>query len=162
VTRGLEYGPLLEESLVWGVYFDPRHSKPHRGEIGVEPDEAVERVLVDTPIDYAPVVPGSDLLNPDFPLARQRVDPQIAEAIRTAPSAGRIGGVHRFFALYFLMTGLHAIHVLAGLLLFLWLLRRTFRGDFAHRYHLPLDLGAKFWHLVTVIGIYLFPLLYSI
>ncbi len=70
--------------------------------------------------------------------------------------------VGTFFSIYFVMTGLHGIHVLVGMGLFLWLLRRTARGDFGPAYYGPVDLVALYWHLVDMIWIFLFPLFYLI
>ena len=70
--------------------------------------------------------------------------------------------VQVFFSVYFLMTGLHGIHVIAGMTLFGWILRRAIRGDFSSSYFTPVDLSALYWHLVDVIWIFLFPLLYLI
>ncbi|MEM6674463.1 MAG: cytochrome c oxidase subunit 3 family protein [Planctomycetota bacterium] len=67
-----------------------------------------------------------------------------------------------FFGIYFCMTGLHGIHVLVGILIFMWLLARAFRGDFTPTYYGPVDYSALYWHLVDLIWIYLFPLLYLI
>lgn len=67
-----------------------------------------------------------------------------------------------FFSLYFMMTGLHGIHVLAGMGLILWVLVRSNRGDFGSRYSTPVELTGIYWHLVDLIWIYLFPLLYLI
>jgi cytochrome c oxidase subunit 3 len=43
-----------------------------------------------------------------------------------------------------------------------WVLRRAVRGDFSHGYYTPVDLVGLYWHLVDLIWIYLFPLLYLI
>lgn len=67
-----------------------------------------------------------------------------------------------FFGIYFAMTGLHALHVIAGMLAWIWILRRAIRGDFGSGYFTPVDLVALYWHLVDLIWIYLFPLLYLI
>ncbi|MDO8644242.1 MAG: cytochrome c oxidase subunit 3 family protein [bacterium] len=67
-----------------------------------------------------------------------------------------------FFSLYFMMTGLHGTHVLVGMGLIAWCLIRTKRGDFSPEYHTPVELTGLFWHLVDLIWIYLFPLLYLI
>lgn len=69
---------------------------------------------------------------------------------------------HIFFGIYFLMTGLHGIHVVIGMIVLTWLLIRTLRGEFGSQYYLPLELGGLYWHLVDVIWIFLFPLLYLI
>lgn len=67
-----------------------------------------------------------------------------------------------FFSLYFMMTGLHGIHVLAGMIVIAWLLRRSNKGHFSSQYYTPVELGGIYWHLVDLIWIYLFPLLYLI
>jgi len=67
-----------------------------------------------------------------------------------------------FFSFYFMMTGLHGIHILIGIIVLAWLLRRSIRGDFTSSYYTPVDLVGLYWHLVDVIWIYLFPLLYLI
>ncbi len=67
-----------------------------------------------------------------------------------------------FFAIYFCMTGLHGIHVVIGMGLYAWLIRRAQRGDFNEQYFAPVDTVALYWHLVDLIWIFLFPLLYLI
>ena len=67
-----------------------------------------------------------------------------------------------FFSIYFAMTGLHGIHVLVGVGIFIWLLIRSIRGDFTPDYFGPVDYAALYWHIVDLIWIFLFPLLYLI
>ncbi len=67
-----------------------------------------------------------------------------------------------FFALYFIMTGLHALHMIVGLGIFTWLFVKAWRGMFTPRYHTPLEIGGLYWHFVDIVWIYLFPLLYLI
>ncbi len=67
-----------------------------------------------------------------------------------------------FFALYFVMTGLHGIHVLIGMSLLTWILIKNIRGHFSPEYFTHVDLGALYWHLVDLVWIYLFPLLYLV
>ena len=67
-----------------------------------------------------------------------------------------------FFTLYFAMTGLHGIHVLAGVFVFLWLFLRARKGHFTPEYYGPVDYAALYWHLVDLIWIFLFPLFYLI
>ncbi|MEE9391973.1 MAG: cytochrome c oxidase subunit 3 family protein [Planctomycetota bacterium] len=67
-----------------------------------------------------------------------------------------------FFGIYFCMTGLHGIHVLIGIGLITWLLIRSFKGEFTDKYFTPVDFVALYWHIVDVIWIFLFPLLYLI
>lgn len=67
-----------------------------------------------------------------------------------------------FFALYFVMTGLHALHMIIGLGIFTWLLIMAWKGRFTPEYHTPLEMGGLYWHFVDIVWIYLFPLLYLI
>lgn len=67
-----------------------------------------------------------------------------------------------FFAIYFLLTGLHGIHVLVGMGVLTWLIVASVRGRFNQAYYTPVDLGGLYWHLVDLIWIFLFPLLYLI
>ena len=67
-----------------------------------------------------------------------------------------------FFALYFIMTGLHALHMIIGLGIFTWLFWKAWRGIFTPEYHTPLEIGGLYWHFVDIVWIYLFPLLYLI
>lgn len=67
-----------------------------------------------------------------------------------------------FFGLYFMMTGLHGIHVVLGMLVMGWLLVRAQRGEFTADYNTPVELTGLYWHFVDLVWIYLFPLLYLI
>ena len=67
-----------------------------------------------------------------------------------------------FFTIYFAMTGLHGIHVLFGVFVFIWLLIRAIKGQFTPDYFGPVDYAALYWHIVDLIWIFLFPLLYLI
>ena len=69
---------------------------------------------------------------------------------------------HIFFSAYFLMTGLHGIHVLGGMGLITWLLIRTGQGHFSPEYYTPIEMTGLYWHLVDLIWIFLFPLFYLI
>lgn len=67
-----------------------------------------------------------------------------------------------FFSLYYLMTGLHGIHVLIGMGLMGWLLWRAVKGHFNSEYYTPVEITGLYWHLVDIIWIFLFPLYYLI
>jgi cytochrome c oxidase subunit 3 len=70
--------------------------------------------------------------------------------------------VQIFFGIYFLMTGLHGLHVIAGMIAITWILVRSSKGEFSGAYFAPVDLVGLYWHLVDIIWIFLFPLLYLI
>jgi cytochrome c oxidase subunit 3 len=54
------------------------------------------------------------------------------------------------------------VHIVAGICLLGWVLRRAVRGEFSGRYYTPVELAGLYWHLVDLIWIYLFPLLYLV
>lgn len=68
--------------------------------------------------------------------------------------------VRIFFWLYFAMTGLHALHMVVGLILMLWLLYMAFKGTFSADYYMPVEISGLYWHFVDIVWIFLFPLLY--
>jgi cytochrome c oxidase subunit 3 len=78
------------------------------------------------------------------------------------PEAEQFHNLAMYFSFYFVMTGLHASHVIAGMSLITWCIIRTHRGEFGPSYYTPLECTGLFWHLVDLIWIYLFPLLYLI
>jgi cytochrome c oxidase subunit 3 len=71
-------------------------------------------------------------------------------------------GYATFFAFYFMMTGLHGIHIVGGICALSWILMRARRGEFSSEYYTPVDLVGLYWHIVDLIWIYLFPLYYLI
>jgi len=75
---------------------------------------------------------------------------------------GLQGQAQLFFSLYFAMTGLHALHMILGCGLMLYLLWKTYQGTYSPDYYTPIDMGGLYWHFVDIIWIFLFPLLYLI
>ena len=65
-----------------------------------------------------------------------------------------------FFSLYFVMTGMHAFHMVIGmglLIVFAW---QSWRGRFSAAYNAPIEFMGLYWHFVDIVWIFLFPLLY--
>jgi cytochrome c oxidase subunit III len=67
-----------------------------------------------------------------------------------------------FFSLYFAMTGMHALHMIIGIGLLVWLTFRSQRGDFSSGYVAPIENFGLYWHFVDIVWLFLFPLLYLI
>ena len=85
-----------------------------------------------------------------------------ARGARARPPGPPPEHTNMFFTIYFAMTGLHGIHVLVGVFVFIWLLIRAIKGHFTPDYFGPVDFAALYWHIVDLIWIFLFPLLYLI
>jgi cytochrome c oxidase subunit 3 len=68
--------------------------------------------------------------------------------------------VSLFFSFYFLMTGVHAFHVIVGMSLITWLIIKIKKGQISKDFFTPVELVGFYWHFVDLVWIYLFPLLY--
>jgi cytochrome c oxidase subunit III len=68
--------------------------------------------------------------------------------------------VQIFFWIYFVMTGLHALHMIIGLGVMTWLLWKAWQGTFSGQYFAPVEISGLYWHFVDIVWIFLFPLLY--
>lgn len=71
-------------------------------------------------------------------------------------------GIQLFYSLYFAMTGLHALHMVIGIILLTVLLIMSYRGSFSSGYYTPIEISGLYWHFVDIVWIFLFPLLYLI
>ncbi len=162
----VEYEHKWKHGLLWGKHFQPTMEPggSHEG------SGAATRAAATAPTDPKPAAtaPAAGVAT----TARSTIAPAAigpAGLARYAPDAAghepavdKPRNVQIFFGVYFAMTGLHAIHVIAGMVMLIWLLRRALRGHFSSAYFTPVDLGGLYWHLVDLIWIFLFPLLYLI
>jgi cytochrome c oxidase subunit III len=67
-----------------------------------------------------------------------------------------------FFSLYFVLTGLHALHMIVGLGIMTWMLIWVKQGIITTEYYSPIEISGLYWHFVDIVWIFLFPLLYLI
>ena len=120
----------------------------------------------------ATVVLGSAFLGVKVVEYQQKWDDQLVPGLRWG-SAEQVGeelhlaGVdldhaQLYFSLYFGLTGLHALHMIVGMPIILWIAWRAQRGDFDRAYSTPVWLTGLYWHFVDIVWIFLFPLLYLI
>lgn len=79
-------------------------------------------------------------------------------AIKELPKPGAV----MFLTLYWLMTGLHALHMTVAIGVLAVVAFRTAGNEFDHEYHAPVELGGMYWHLVDLIWIFLYPLFYLV
>lgn len=67
-----------------------------------------------------------------------------------------------FFAVYFAMTGMHALHMIIGIGILFYLIYQAQRGRYSKEYNSPIEIFGLYWHFVDIVWIFLFPLLYLI
>lgn len=72
------------------------------------------------------------------------------------------GNIKIFFSFYFAMTGMHALHMVIGVGIMLWLIPNILRGRYTKDYFFPIENFGLYWHFVDIVWIFLFPLLYLI
>ncbi len=70
--------------------------------------------------------------------------------------------VELFFCLYFFMTGMHALHMVIGLGIMVYLLLKARSGALTSGHFAPVEMSGLYWHFVDIVWIFLFPLLYLI
>lgn len=155
-VKGVEYEHKWKHGLLWGTRYTSQEAAPAAAAAAAEAPAAVA-VSADggTTLPHAAAGP-----------AGLAAEPQAGHGAGAHGGHGPAGpaprNVHLFFGIYFVMTGLHGIHVLAGMIAIAWLLRRSAAGEFGPEYFAPVDFVGLYWHLVDLIWIFLFPLLYLI
>jgi cytochrome c oxidase subunit 3 len=165
----VEYSHKIRAGLLWGKHFEPNehafHGKGAAGHAsGVVPNSGSQpgqgtgpgRAAGEpsAPVSGGSTIPRAALSPPGLKAPDSSLDEHSAQLVPK--------NAHIFFGLYFAMTGLHGIHVLAGMVVISWLLAGATAGRFGPHYFTPVDLVGLYWHVVDLIWIFLFPLLYLI
>lgn len=167
----VEYKAKWEHGLLPGTHFAPHEE----GETEVAPTPAAGTHAPSpspAPANTAPTASAPSTAPPST-AAQTTIKPALQgpsgtvtseEAARHGASlhGKRPSNTQIFFGIYFLMTGLHGLHVLIGMGAIGWILVRSIKGEFGPEYFTPVDFVGLYWHLVDLIWIFLFPLLYLI
>jgi len=157
VIKGFEYSHKFHEGIFPGLrYYEAVEAGPG-APVGTEaPATSAAPGPADLP-EHEPTAVADAAAGP------AGVDQDVlAGGAGGTPELVRPRNAHLFFNLYFLMTGLHGLHVLAGGIVLIWLIILAARGCFSAEYFTPVDLGGLYWHVVDLIWIFLFPLFYLI
>jgi cytochrome c oxidase subunit 3 len=180
----VEYESKWKEGLLWGFHYQPQvegaafeeHAAQEHGAPATPPAALPARppatpgtltTATVAPPEASPAAiaaPTDDQPNPAFQpvaLAPQGLRSAGPAAVVLTPRQ-QVHNVQTFFGVYFLMTGLHGLHVIVGLGLITWVALRALKGAFGPTYFTPVAMVGLYWHLVDIIWIYLFPLLYLI
>ena len=158
----VEYKAKWEHGLLWAGQYDP-HLESHGEAVGPElvegqdpePSEAAEAEGAES--EGFQVERSTQAGAAEAPQGLAPPAEELPEQLEPTPANAQV-----FFSIYFLMTGLHGVHVLAGMIIIFVLLLKARKGAYGPAYFTPVDLGGLYWHLVDLIWIFLFPLLYLI
>jgi cytochrome c oxidase subunit III len=166
-VKYIEYRQKWEHGLLWARRYHPevhlvQESPGHDVEVpGAAPPGPGAQAAQE-----APVTPAADGDADRSHIADAATGPVgLAEPMPTSGEHRVVAEPHNaqvFFSIYFLMTGLHGIHVLVGMGLMVWLIALAWRGAFAGGNFTRVDMFGLYWHLVDLIWIYLFLLLYLV
>jgi cytochrome c oxidase subunit 3 len=164
-------GHKAEKFPCWRPAYQPAVCKKGVGilvEYGDHEEREFTRIKAECKAAPKPADAGDLLANRDRPLqlGKAQIHPRHQLTVHEAHEIESMGPppehTNMFFTIYFAMTGLHGIHVLFGVGVFTWLLIRAVKGHFTPDYFGPIDYAALYWHIVDLIWIFLFPLLYLI
>ncbi len=164
----VEYRQKWREGLLWGRRFNPKEPPPAAAPADPKAQSGQPRsgarMNAGFPVGRIGNPSGRPAPLPDGLAIRPTSEPAaVAPAIPAGPPRQPVPQhVGLFFSIYFMMTGLHGIHVIAGMTAVGWLLVRSVKGHFGPQYFGPVDYVGLYWHLVDLVWIYLFPLLYLI
>jgi cytochrome c oxidase subunit 3 len=157
-------GPLLVTALCYflgvfvGIVFQnaeaAAHSK-HDIAVHASAEHEGDEHAMDSHAEHSPAATTAEKLV-------SHVEPNGAPGAPTLAAVDQAGGAGLFFSIYYCMTGVHAVHILGGMAVLAWLLVRATKDHFNEEYFGPVDYVGLYWHLVDLIWIYLFPLLYLI
>lgn len=70
------------------------------------------------------------------------------------------GQIELFYGFYFVMTGMHALHMVVGAGLMVWVATAVWKGKVTRQRHAIVENFGLYWHFVDIVWIFLFPLLY--
>jgi cytochrome c oxidase subunit 3 len=188
VIKTIEYRAKWNEQIFFGAKLDDKHANLFAADNAETKNKAKVEALEEEVLHVKEgPKPAALVLTPETPEPADPnfggvdqakiVPPNVTPAGMVAPEPSvsaegpltyeELGPIQRhrvytFFAIYFCMTGLHGVHVLVGMGLITWLTIRAARNEFGPTYFTPVDLIGLYWHLVDLIWIFLFPLLYLI
>jgi cytochrome c oxidase subunit 3 len=157
VIKYFEYSHKFHRGIYPGLAYYESPEAAQLAPAGTEPGGSLPvTVFADLP-EHEPTAVASAAGGPDGVDAGALAAEAAEQSSRRAPP-----NVHMFYNIYFLMTGLHGLHVLAGGVMLGWLIVGAASGRFGAAYFTPVDLGGLYWHVVDLIWIFLFPLFYLI
>jgi cytochrome c oxidase subunit 3 len=158
----VEYRTKWEHGLLWARMYRPHVEGAEAHGAGSTPPESATAAPESATVASEVRPPGAKDATtvPPAPFGPSGLAaPDSGEA---AHAAAAPHNVQIFFSIYFLMTGLHGVHVVLGIAAMFWLLMCASRGDFAGGHFTRVHMVGLYWHLVDLIWIYLFLLLYLI
>jgi cytochrome c oxidase subunit 3 len=177
MVKYFEYAHKFHDGLLWGPNFHPteqvweldafKHKHPEAAEYAEHLAKVAEARAKAPAAAAGPIALNTPETGKFEHPTEEQIEPLLKSGVigphsETPDGISKPRNAHVFFSCYFFMTALHGVHVIAGIIVWLWLLTRAIRGQFGPKYFGPIDYAALYWHLVDLVWIYLFPLLYLI
>ena len=138
VMKGFEYNQDFEERYVPGVMFQQEYAAANAEIAGMTAEQAEKH---------------------QFQPERQAWAKEMAIA-NLGHGTADVGKVQLFLCFYYIMTGIHGVHILVGIGCILWLVWEAWRGTIPPENYSTVEVVSLYWHLVDAIWLFLMPLLY--
>jgi cytochrome c oxidase subunit 3 len=113
-------------------------------------------------IEYADKFEHHHVPGPNYQWAAEHGAPTPAATVATMGPDELQRTTQIFFSLYFTMTGLHALHMIVGIVVLFVIAWMAHKQTFDSEYHAPVEMTGLYWHFVDIVWIFLFPLLYLV
>ncbi len=155
-NKVIEEGERKEEAVL-ALPFETRAAAEGNGEGEVHANPLGRFQISDADIELVKMAEKGNFLTESEKVGYYKVFTETAKEIDPEKLRGKI---QLFFWIYFVMTGLHALHMVVGLGIMTWLLIMAWRGSFSGEYFSPVEISGLYWHFVDIVWIFLFPLLY--
>ena len=185
-VKYVEYQHKWKHGLLWATQYSHTEEGEHGEDAEGHSEGDLLEAIPETELEHVPIAfietdksTGEDVSNGETFEFTEEITPTETEPLSGVPGkdawdmtanltyieatvVDHPRNVGLFFSIYFLLTGLHGIHVIIGIGFIFWILFRAYKGDFHSKYFYPVDSVGLYWHLVDLIWIFLFPLLYLI
>ncbi len=166
VIKGFEYYAEYQEDLIPFINFhwEPEEGEHGAAESGGETLTATEagEIEADTGKAVRPGVRRPDWFNPEMAEPPGVVDPVLDRYTGAEPRSLTESRARLFFVLYFFMTGLHAIHLIIGIILVGVIAALVGTSWFSGFGETQVEVTGLYWHFIDIVWVFLYPLLYLI
>ena len=166
-VKTIEYGSKFREGLFPGPHFDyalanEEYAKEHPGSVheGADGTTVVEGQNGEPAVTFqAKPAVG---FNTQIASLEGTGIAQATESSAALAARARSNKAQLFFCLYFVMTGLHAVHIIVGILMMVFLAVMAAKNSPVVDDYMPTELVGLYWHFVDIVWIFLFPMMYLI
>lgn len=121
-----------------------------------------KRKLLVTLLVVTALLGAAFLINKGFEYHQEWVEHHVPGPGFEFPESSDPRHAQIFFSLYFIMTGIHTVHLIIGAFVVLTLAFFAWKGHYAPEYHTPIENVGLYWHFVDIVWVFLYPMIYLV